>query len=292
MLLMLCPSCGHHNKVKGFCTRCGLNLALLPMRNATNFNTNINAAQTVELNKGVAPSPVTQHPMTQSFDAAQTQALTPRVTMAERATTRLHEIMVTTTKRARPYISLMLAATTLVFIAAVVVWRSVNVPTQNVAYAAAETVAAPTPAPTVTATPAPLWAVIEGETQSVTNAAHALIKDQQFAVIEPNGQLALTLTGDQFFGNDAGADVLVHGASERHTAYRIFVRDNENTAWQRIDVNRKGFAQGTAQHDMGHHGIVSAQQLLIRNDSACALHIDDVAAAYLNLAMTAHSHRH
>ncbi len=294
MLLMLCPSCGHHNKVKGFCTRCGLNLALLPLRNAMNLKTNIYAAQTVELNKGVSSSLATQR-----FDAAQTQMLTPRTTMAERATTRLHEAIATTTKSARPYVSYMLTATVLVFIAAVVVWRSVNVPAQNVAYAAAHTPTIQPVAPAVepVATPAPVapaspWMVIEDQTQAVTDAAHALATDEQFTVIEPNGQLAVALTDDQFFGNGAGADIQIHGASAQQTSYRVFVRDAANAAWQRIDVNRKGFAQGTAQHDMGHHGIVRAQQVLIRNDSVSTLQIDGIAMTYPNLVARAHSHRH
>ena len=287
----LCPGCGHQNKVKGFCTRCGLNLALVPLRNATNqIKSNINSVPTVELNQGLVSNLATQR-----LDAAQTQALMPRVTMVERATTRLQdqlqEAIATTTRQARPYVSIMLTATVMVFIAAFALWRSVNVPAQNIAYAAAEITIARTPAPTATATPASLWTVIESETQAVSDANNALIEDQQFAVIEPNGQLALTLTGDQFFGNSTGADLLIHGASAQATSYRVFVRNDESSAWQRIDVNRKGFAQGTAQHDMGHHGIVRARQVVIRNDSASALQIDGVAAAYLNLAATAHSHR-
>ncbi len=291
MLLMLCPSCGHHNKVKGFCTRCGLNLELLPLRNAM---TNFNSAQTRELNQSASPNLATQR-----FDAAQTQALMPRVTMAERATTRLHEAIATTTKNARPYVSVMLTATVLVFIAAIAVWRSVNVPAQNVAYAAGHTATAQPVAPAVmsVATPTPVapassWMVIEDQTQAVTDAAQALAADEQFAVIEPNGQLVVALTDDQFFGNGAGADVQIHGANAQQTAYRVFVRDDANATWQRIDVNRKGFVEGAAQHDMGHHGIVRSRQVLIRNDSACALQIDGIAAAYPNLAATAHSHRH
>ena len=297
--LTLCPSCGHHNKVNGFCTRCGLNLALLSLRNVKNFNTNINAAPTVELNRGVAPNPATQLRATQHFEAAQTQALTPRTTMAERATTRLHDhldkMIAVTTKSARPYVSVMLTATVLVFIAAIAVWRSVNVPAQNIAYAAAQTVPAQSFAPV--ATPAPIapaspWTVIVDQTQSVTDATNALIEDQQLAVIEPNGQLAVALTNDQFFGNGAGADLQIHGASAQQTSYRVFVRDDANAAWQRVDMNRKGFIEGTALHDIGHHGIVRARQVMIRNDSACALQIDGIAAAYPNLVATAHSHRH
>ncbi|NOT60399.1 MAG: hypothetical protein HOP19_09265 [Acidobacteria bacterium] len=261
-----------------------MNLMLLPLRNTM---ASFNSAQTRELPQSAAPDLATKR-----FDAAQTQALTPRTTMAERATTRLHEVMAVTKQQTRPYVSLMLTAAALVFITGMMLWRNVHAPAQNVAYAAVEST--PAPLPTVIATPAPAspWVLIESETQAVTDATNALIEDQQCAVIEPNGQLALALKDDQFFGNGAGTDILIHGASAQQISYRIFVRDAENAVWQRIDVNRKGFVEGAAQHDMGHHGIVRARQVMIRNDSVCALQVDGIAAAYPNLEVTAHSHRH
>ena len=272
---MNCPSCGHQNKVNRFCTRCGLNMMLLPTGR-------------------VAPSGTARQ-----LASAQTQLVVPRATMAERATSCLHDhlykTIATTTQHARPYVSVMLAATLLVFIAAIAVWRSVNVPAQNVAYAAAQTATAQSFAPVATpapVAPAPPWTVIEDQTQSVTNAINALTEDQQLAVIEPNGQLAVALTDDQFFGNGAGADLQIHGASAQQTSYRVFVRDDASAAWQRIDVNRKGFAQGTALHDMGHHGIARARQVMIHNDGASALQIDGIAATYPNLVATVHTHRH
>jgi hypothetical protein len=264
-----------------------LNLRLSSWRSALNFETNIHEAQTAQLRQGTAPSLATQR-----LDQAQTRLLTPRMTMADRVTTRLHEVMTVTAKRTRPYVSLMLAATALIFVVAIMLWRSVHAPVNNIAYAANEPQTVFSLVPVALPTPASPWGLVDNETHAVTDASYALVKDQQFAVIEPHGQLAVALTNDQFFGNGANADLLIHGATERKTAYRIFVRDNENVAWQRIDVNRKGFAQGTAQHDMGHHGIARARQVMIRNDSDCVLQLDGITAIFPNLVATAHSHRH
>ena len=290
---MYCPKCGSQSKVNRFCARCGFNLMLLQYRGAPVVATSEAVIAPVVATERVivAPSFVTQQ-----FAAAQTVALASRVTTPEREASQAK--LTAKIKTTKPYVSVMLAASVLVFVTAMSLWRSQNVPAQTVAHAAEEiTTAQPRNSFAVAVTePTPqsdsAWTVIEDQTQAVSDAANALAADQQMAVIEPGGQLALAMTADQFFANSAGADVQIRGASAQPTAYRIFVRNEANAAWQRIDVNRRGFAQGTAQHDMGHHGIARARQMMIRNDSVSVLEIDSVAMAYPNLMTTVHSNRH
>jgi len=48
----------------------------------------------------------------------------------------------------------------------------------------------------------------------------------------------------------------------------------------------RGFSGGTASHDFGHHGIMRAQQIMIRNDGVSPLYLD--AATPLHLQPDSH----
>jgi hypothetical protein len=123
------------------------------------------------------------------------------------------------------------------------------------------------------------WAIIEDQTQDVSEAEAALLADEKMAVIAPSGQLALDLRASQFFGNGPQADLQIYGSAQERVSYTIFVRNDPAVAWQRIDINRKTFPAGVAGHDMGHHGLRQAKQVLIRNDAQSDLHLDVVSAA-------------
>src|SRR5262245_13452289 len=126
-----------------------------------------------------------------------------------------------------------------------------------------------------------LWELIPDQTGGVTDAANALgVADQRMAVINPGGQLALEYRGGKFFGDGHGADLHVYGLEQGRVSYLIFVRNDPAEEWTRIDINRKGFPQGEAGHDMGHHGIRQARQVMIRNDGNSDLRIDAVSVKY------------
>jgi serine/threonine protein kinase len=130
-----------------------------------------------------------------------------------------------------------------------------------------------------------LWAVISDQTNGVVDAAKALgTSNQQFAVIKQGGQLALDYREGQFFGNGEGADLRVYGPETARVSYLIFVRDSPAEAWRRIDINRKGFPQGAVGHDMGHHGLIRARQVMIRNNGNTDLNIDAISAIYKDKA--------
>jgi hypothetical protein len=152
------------------------------------------------------------------------------------------------------------------------------------------------PAASPTPTPArqELWEVIADQTRDATEATNALgVADRQVAILKPGGQLALAYRAGQFFGNGAGADLHVFGPPQERISYLIFVRDNATAAWQRIDIHRQGFAQGAADHDMGHHGVRQARQVLIQNNGATELSIDAVAAVYKEVvAPVSRPHQH
>jgi hypothetical protein len=61
-------------------------------------------------------------------------------------------------------------------------------------------------------------------------------------------------------------------------------------AWQQVDINHKTFAAGVAGHDMGHHGVQQAKQVLIRNDAESELHIDAVSALHPDVVSAVASH--
>lgn len=126
-----------------------------------------------------------------------------------------------------------------------------------------------------------LWEVIPDQTSGTTDAVNALgAADQQMAVIKPSGQLALAYREGQFFGDGDGVDLRVNGLQQERVSYLIFVRDDPGAAWERIDINRKGFPLGIAGHDMGHHGVRQARQIMIKNNGNADLSIDAVAAVY------------
>jgi hypothetical protein len=126
-----------------------------------------------------------------------------------------------------------------------------------------------------------LWELIPDQTGGVADAANALgVADQRTAVINPGGQLALEYRGGKFFGDGHGADLHVHGLEQGRVSYLIFVRNDPAEEWTRIDINRKGFPRGEAGHDMGHHGVRQARQVMIRNDGNADLRIDAVSVKY------------
>lgn len=153
------------------------------------------------------------------------------------------------------------------------------------------------PAVKPTPTPTPVtnqrWAIVADQTQQVSAAENVLAEpDQTAAVIAPGGQLALELRAGSFFGDGPGADLRFHSAAQTPVNYTIFVRDDASAAWQRIDINRSGFAQGIKGHDMGHHGVQQARQLLIRNNASTDLSLDAVCALYLDQVVSAPGHHH
>ena len=126
-----------------------------------------------------------------------------------------------------------------------------------------------------------LWELIPDQTGGVADAANAFgVADQRMAVINPGGQLALEYRGGKFFGDGHGADLHVYGLEQGGVSYLIFVRNDPAEEWTRIDINRKGFPRGEAGHDMGHHGVRQARQVMIRNDGNADLRIDAVSVKY------------
>ena len=126
-----------------------------------------------------------------------------------------------------------------------------------------------------------LWELIPDQTGGVADAANTLgVADQRMAVINPGGQLALEYRGGKFFGDGHGADLHVYGLEQGRVSYLIFVRNDPAEEWTRIDINRKGFPQGEVGHDMGHHGVRQARQVMIRNIGNADLRIDAVSVKY------------
>ena len=118
--------------------------------------------------------------------------------------------------------------------------------------------------------------VIADSTSETTDAANALgPPDGRIAVIAPGGSLAVAWTDGPFY-NGHGADIRVDGPLAHRVPYIIFARSGPEDAWAQFDVNRKGFPNGTASHDFGHHGIARAQQIMIRNEGTSSLYLDAV----------------
>jgi serine/threonine-protein kinase len=139
------------------------------------------------------------------------------------------------------------------------------------------------------------WGLIPDQTTGVADAANALgAADRRTAVISPGGQLALEYREGKFFGDGHGADLRVYGPEQGRVSYLIFVRNDPAMEWERIDINRRGFPQGGAGHDMGHHGIRQARQAMIRNIGKADLRIDAVSVVYKDEihAEVATRHRH
>ena len=142
--------------------------------------------------------------------------------------------------------------------------------------------------PTVSPTKSPpasdkFWGVISSQTSGVTDAVNALgSANQQMAVIHAGGQLALEYRESRFFSNGLGSDLQVYGPEQERVSYLIFVRNDPAEEWKRIDINRKGFTRGEAGHDMGHHGVQQARQVMIRNTGNADLRIDAILIVYKN----------
>ncbi|MGH9837325.1 MAG: protein kinase domain-containing protein [Blastocatellia bacterium] len=140
-----------------------------------------------------------------------------------------------------------------------------------------------------------LWELIGDQTTETINAENALGEpDQKAAAVKPGGQIAIDFRAGQFFGDGAGADLRVYGPEGERVSYTVFVRDNPTEPWKHVDINRRGFPFGGAGHDIGHHGVRRARQVMIRNDGGADLHIDAVAAVYKDTVGGApeHHHRH
>jgi serine/threonine protein kinase len=125
------------------------------------------------------------------------------------------------------------------------------------------------------------WGLIPNQTSGVGDAANALgAADQRTAVINPGGQLALEYREGRFFGDGHGADLRVYGPELGRVSYLIFVRNGPDEDWKRIDINHKGTRWGEDRHDMGHHGVRQARQVMIRNNGNADLRIDAVSVFY------------
>jgi serine/threonine protein kinase len=125
------------------------------------------------------------------------------------------------------------------------------------------------------------WGLIPDQTTGVADAQNGLgVADRQTAVISPGGQLALEYREDKFFGDGRGVDLRVYGPKQGRVSYLIFVRNDPAVEWEQIDINRGGLPQGEAGHDMGHHGIRKARQVMIRNIGKADLRIDAVSVVY------------
>ncbi|HEY9430708.1 MAG TPA: protein kinase [Blastocatellia bacterium] len=125
------------------------------------------------------------------------------------------------------------------------------------------------------------WRLIPDQTSGVADALNALgAADRQTAVINPGGQLALEYREGKFFGDGHGADLRVYGPEQGRVSYLIFVRNDPAVKWERIGINRRGFPRGEAGHDMGHHGIRQARQVMIRNNGNADLRIDAASVGY------------
>jgi serine/threonine-protein kinase len=126
-----------------------------------------------------------------------------------------------------------------------------------------------------------VWEVISDQTIGTVDASNVSDQlDRQAAVIKPGGQLALNYRDGRFFKNGNGDDLLVFGSPEQRVSYIIFVRDCSACVWKRIDTNRGGFPQGVAGHDMGHHGMKQARQVLIKNTGNTDLSINASMIVY------------
>jgi serine/threonine protein kinase len=139
------------------------------------------------------------------------------------------------------------------------------------------------------------WGLIPDQTTGVADAANALgAADRQTVVISPGGQLALEYREGKFFGDGHGADLRVYGPEQGRVSYLISVRNDPAVKWERIDINRRGFPRGEAGHDMGHHGIRKARQVMIRNIGKADLRIDAISVVYKDEvhAEVARRHRH
>lgn len=127
----------------------------------------------------------------------------------------------------------------------------------------------------------PRWTLVAEGTHEATNIDDALgPPDGKAAVIAPGGSIALGSAAGEPFHNGPGADVEVYGPGGKPAQYTIYARDAPASQWIRFDVNRRGFPSAAAGHDMGHHGLRQARQIMIRNDGRADLYIDAVKPRY------------
>jgi serine/threonine-protein kinase len=144
----------------------------------------------------------------------------------------------------------------------------------------------PTSSPEPASNPVPpvtrgsLWELVAEHTSGTIDAENALgSPDQRVAVIAPGNQIALAYRGGQFFGNGPGADLHLHVPAES-ASYEIFVRNDSVSTWRRIDINRRASSNGVFNHDIGHHGVQQARQVMIKNSDVADLKLDAVTAQY------------
>jgi hypothetical protein len=309
---MFCPKCGSNRKTSGqrFCTRCGLNLALPRLQPLAMPQAGITLKE-LEERRSLITSPLAAGvTVTQRVNAArptvpENGASMPENFKSAKATARRPETLRKTT---------LLWLCLIVLPVAVVLGlrpSSLSGYTQNlrveastpvqqfVANAARQTVAAePAPSstpeqPAALASPVVVWSVIAEQTRLTSYPAHALCaSDATVAEIAPGGQLALRYRGGDFFGNGPGADLQITAPAQARVSYLVFVRNDPTATWQRIDVNRSNLLQGVKGHDMGHHGVQQAREILIRNEAATPLQIDAVSASYRDTVAVKASHSH
>jgi serine/threonine-protein kinase len=125
------------------------------------------------------------------------------------------------------------------------------------------------------------WGIIPSQTIGVTDAANASgVADRRIAVISPGGQLALEYREGKFFGDGQGADLHVYGPEQGRVSYLIFVKNDPAEDWVRIGINQKGFPRRETGHDMGHHGVRQARQVMIQNTGKTDLRIDAISVVY------------
>lgn len=126
----------------------------------------------------------------------------------------------------------------------------------------------------------PRWTLIAEATRGTTNTDEALgPPDGKASVIAPGGRIALSADDEPFY-NGPGVDVEVYGPGGKPVPYTIFARAEPEGRWVRFDVNRRGFPNAAAGHDMGHHRIRQARQIMIQNDGSLDLYIDAVQPRY------------
>lgn len=125
------------------------------------------------------------------------------------------------------------------------------------------------------------WRIDAESTRATRNETDALgAPDSRMATVLPGGTLALVYNGEAFF-NGEGADVQIVGRKGDRTPYAIFARTEGSGDWVRIDLNRRGFPNGSASHDFGHHGLARSNAILIMNDGATNLNVDAVIPLHL-----------
>lgn len=132
-----------------------------------------------------------------------------------------------------------------------------------------------------------LWEVIPDQTSKATNLESVLGEpDEQMAIIMPGGQIALDYRAGKFFGNGVGVDLRIYGHEGDQGEYSILWRDDPNENWQLLDKNSRGFPKGVDEHDIHHHNVHRARQILIMNTGAAELHIDAIVAVYKDRVST------